>query len=252
MAVELSAGVVLLLLTAGAVAGLISSIAGFASVVSYPVLIRLGLSPVVANTTSAVALVSLTAGAMLGSREELAGRGRALLPICLLAALGGGVGAVVLLTTPSTMFAQIVPWCIVLGSICLIAQPGIRRKVVNQSGARAIRWVAIGVLTVYAGYFGAGAGVLMLGVLGATGVDTLAVSNAAKNAVVGVANATAAIGFLLVGTVDLAAAIVMSVGALVGGALGPVVVRRAPDDLIRLGTAASGLLVAGYLLIAGS
>jgi hypothetical protein len=106
---SVSAAELLLLVIAGLGAGLVGSIAGLASLISYPVLLAIGLPPVTANVTNTVALVFSSGGSALGSRPELSGQGRRLFRLGVMAVLGGVIGGLLLLITPPGAFQLIVP-----------------------------------------------------------------------------------------------------------------------------------------------
>jgi uncharacterized protein len=118
---------VLALIGAGALAGVVSTVAGLASLVSYPVLLALGLSPLSANVTNTVALTFTGAGAAAGSRPELAGQGGRVLRLGAVTMLGGAAGAAVLLLTPPGAFEYVAPALIGGSSLALLLQPVIRR-----------------------------------------------------------------------------------------------------------------------------
>jgi uncharacterized membrane protein YfcA len=240
-----------LLMAAGIAGGLTGSIAGLASVATYPALLALGLPPVTANVTNTVALVFNGIGSMLGSRPELKGQGPWLLRIAPLAAVGGAIGAALLLSTPADGFEKIVPVLIGASAIFIVlpvSQPSApttagekprRRRVVQVLEATAIF-----VITVYGGYFGAAAGVLLLALLLRAGGATLAHANAAKNVILGVANTVAAVGFAFLAPVHWLAVLPLGIGCLIGSRLGPVVVRRAPTTLMRWLIGIAGLVLA--------
>jgi len=237
----------LFLVLAGVGAGLTGSVAGLASLVSYPALLALGLPPVVANVTNTVALVGSTAGSVGGSRTELVGRARTLVPLAAVGVLGGSAGAVLLLRTPSAAFEVAVPFLVAVGSTAML----LRGRVVERSAAgldpRVRRFTLFGVaaIGVYSGYFGAGAGVLLLALLLHTSGEALPVANAAKNVVLGAANGTAAVGFALFGPVRWSAALPLALGSVLGGLAGPAVVRRVSAARLRvvIGLAGLGLAV---------
>lgn len=237
-----------LLLIAGVGGGLAGSIAGLASLVTYPALLVFGLPAVSANVTNTVALVCSSAGSVSGSRPELSER-RANLPTLVVAGVvGGAVGGAILLLTPSDAFARLVPWLVASSSVAVL----LRRRVVDDAAAAhtatSRRTVAVvAVICVYGGYFGAGAGVLLLAALLATSADTLPHCNATKNLVLGMANGIAALAFVIFGDVHWAAAIPMGVGLFIGGRLGPIVVRRADPNRLRVVIAAAGLVLAAKL-----
>ncbi|MBA2951541.1 sulfite exporter TauE/SafE family protein [Streptomyces himalayensis] len=238
---------VLLLAAAGVASGLTGSIAGLASLFSYPALLAAGLPPVAANVTNTVALFSNTVGTAAGSREELRGQRRRLVRLALLAAAGGTVGAALLLGTPTSAFERVVPWLIALGSVLILVREPLRRLAENLpqrgGGLRARLPLTCAVLLVglYGGYFGAAAGVLMLAVLSLSGNEPLRVTNAVKNIATGAANLTAAIAYAFLAPVDWGAAAALSLGCLVGSRVGPVVVRRIPEKPLRIAIALAGL-----------
>jgi uncharacterized protein len=242
---RVSTPAILALLGAGTLAGVFSTVAALASVVSYPVLLALGLPPVSANVTNTVALVFTGAGAAAGSRRELAGQGGLVLRLGLLAAAGGAGGAALLLLTPASAFEAVAPCLIGVASVLLIVQPMIAALSARPGGERSRPLCAtLAAVGVYVGYFGAAAGILLLAVLSAMLDQPLARVNAVKNVVSGLANAAAAVGFALFGPVRWSAALPLAAGFLVGGWIGPALVRRLPPRLLRLGVGLCGLALA--------
>ena len=246
----MGAGEWVLLLLAGAAAGLIGSVAGLASLISYPALLAVGLGPVQANVTNTVALMWSGVGSALGSRVELAGQGRRLRPLLLAAALGGLTGGGLLLVTPADAFEAVVPWLIALASVLLLVAPAPDELAARAAGrAGPLLVVGIFLIGIYGGYFGAAAGVMMLALLLLLTRDTTVRSIAAKNALLGVANGVAALFFVLLGPVDWGAVLPMALGFFAGGRLGPAVARRAPARLLRVLVGVSGLGLAAYLAV---
>jgi uncharacterized membrane protein YfcA len=237
----------LLLVVAGLGAGLAGSVAGLASLVSYPALLASGLGPVAANVTNTVALVFSSVGSTLGSRTELRGQGPDVRRLATAAVLGGATGAGLLLLTAPETFEKIAPWLIGAASLTLVwrrrlrppadGEPGHRRNGVALAGG-------VFLVGIYGGYFGAAAGVVLLALLLAATHDTLARSNALKNAVLGIANATAALAFCVLAPVDWAAVAPLAAGLLAGGRLGPVVVRHSDARVLRALIGVAGLALA--------
>lgn len=237
-----------LLLVAGTAAGLIGSVAGLASLFSYPALLAVGLSPVVANVTNTVALVASGIGSALGSQVELHGQSGRLRPLALAAALGGAAGGGLLLLTPADAFAAVVPWLIALASVLvLVAPPPSELAAHAPASAGPLLVAGIFVIGIYAGYFGAAAGVMMLALLLLTRQETTVRSIAAKNVLLGISNGVAALGFILLGPVAWSAVLPLGVGFLAGGRMGPAVARRAPARLLRVLVGLTGLGLAAYL-----
>ena len=243
------------LVAAGTGAGLVGSIAGLASLLSYPALLATGIPPVTANVTNTVSLVLTGVGSVSASRPELKGQGRRLVPLAVAAMLGGTVGAALLLLTPSEAFERIVPWLIGGAALAILVQPppaelaleGVRHHVGRPH--RDPRWLPLGTfaIAIYGGYFGAAAGVVMLAMFLLGTGEGLPRGNAMRNAILGVANGVAAVGFVLFTSVAWSAAIPLAFGCLCGSLLGPRVVRRLPQTLLRRVIAVAGLALAVHL-----
>jgi uncharacterized membrane protein YfcA len=238
----------LLLVCAGVLAGLLSTVVSLASVVSYPALLAAGLPPLSANVTNTVALTFTAIGSVFGSRVELAGQGRRVLRLGVLTALGGAAGAGLLLLTPPRTFQLAAPVLIGAAAVVLFVQPAVPRLAHSRRYERS-PWLRAGVFgtAVYVGYFGAAGGILMLAALAPMLDQPLARTNAVKNAIGGLANGIAAVGFVVFGPVRWAAAAPLAAGFLVGGWLGPAVVRRLPSQTLRVLVGLCGLVVAAKL-----
>jgi uncharacterized membrane protein YfcA len=233
----------LILAVTGVAAGIVSTVASLASVVSYPVLLALGLPPLSANVTNTVSLLFTGAGAAAGSRPELAGQGARVRQLGLVTAAGGAAGAALLLATPARTFEEVAPILIGGASLVLLLQP-------ERAPGRADREhspLLLGALfcvAVYVGYFGAAGGILLLAVLTAMITESLARTNALKNVVSGLANAVAAVAFAIFGPVRWVAVAPLAAGFLVGGWIGPALVRRIPGRLLRVAIALGGIALA--------
>lgn len=234
------------LVLAGLGGGLTGSIAGLASLVTYPSLLALGLAPVSANVTNSVALVFSSVGSISGSRPELRGqreRVRELAPVVL---AGGIAGSALLLATPSQDFARVVPWLIAVASVAMLKRP----TPADRPRAERPRWQLLGLVflvAVYSGYFGAGAGVMMLAILLLATSESLARSNALKNVLMGLSNGIAALAFAVFGPVHWLDVVPLALGAIVGGRIGPPIVRVVPPAALRAVIACAGLGLAVHL-----
>jgi uncharacterized protein len=245
------------LVLAGIGAGLSGSIAGLASLISYPALLAAGLPPVTANVTNTAALVVVGVGSVSASGPELRGQGRRLLPLMVAGLLGGAAGALLLLVTPEGGFEKIVPWLIGGASVAILVQRSPRELAVEGALAHAGRphrdqwWLplAIFAISIYGGYFGAAAGVLMLATFLLTTGEGLPRSNAMRNVVLGVANTVAAVGFVLFASIVWSAALPLAIGLFLGSLLGPRIVRRAPQTALRRVIALAGVGLAVYLAV---
>ena len=238
-----------LLIVAGVLGGLTGSIAGLASVATYPALLAVGLPPVTANVTNTVALVFNGIGSVLGSRPELDGQRAWLKRIVPVAIAGGLTGAALLLCTPAEGFEKTVPLLLGASAVTIVLPRGNSDGPVAARRRRRTAMVlfeatAIFLITIYGGYFGAAAGVLLLALLLRAGGSTLAHANAGKNVILGVANAVAAVAFTFLAPVQWLAVIPLGIGCLLGSRLGPVLVRRAPATPLRLAIGAAGAALA--------
>src|SRR5581483_7681173 len=166
------------LLTAGTLGGLLSTVVSIASLVSYPVLLALGVPPLTANMTNTVSLVLTGPGSVASSRPELNGQGARVIRLTAVTALGGVTGAAVLLLAPASSFTAVAPVLIGGASVVLFVQPRMTALVPRPDTADAAdaadpahgagglaHLVALFLVAVYVGYFGAAAGVLLLAVL---------------------------------------------------------------------------------------
>jgi uncharacterized protein len=236
---------------AGLVAGTASAMAGGASILTFPVLLAMGVPPLTANVTNTVGLSPTVIGTALGALPELrAQRARlaALMPPVL---VGAVAGAVLLLTTPGDVFEAIVPALIAGSCLLMLAQPWLVRHTLR--GGRGWRRLAAQASTLlvglYTGYFGAASGVLFLALVGLVSTATLHQLNASKNVLVGAANAVATVIFAAVAPVRWPMAAALAIGSLIGGGVGTQLVRRVPAPHLRAGIALVGLAVAVRLAL---
>ena len=239
-----------LILAAGLWAGLQNALAGGGSFVTLPALILTGMSPLAANITSTVALFPGQVTSGLAGRRLVTGAGR--LPFGALFGLslvGGAVGGLLLLNTPSTVFARLVPW-LVLFATTVFAWGSFRRggsdPALHLGPAAAA--VAQFLIAIYGGYFGGGIGFLMLAALTMAGLPTRN-AGATKNALAGVMNASAVVLFVTSPQVHWREAIVLGVGALLGGLLGSWALHRVNERALRIAIVGLGIaLTAGLFL----
>jgi uncharacterized protein len=235
-----------LLLLAGIGGGVAGSVAGLASLISYPALLAFGLDPVAANVTNTVALVSGGLGYAFGSRPELDSQDiRLLVKLMCAGAAGGLLGGIVLLVSPSAAFSRVVPWMIGLGSLTILIRPRPPQSQEEHHRPHTNILVAVCFLIcIYVGYFGPGSGIFILAALLHLSAESFVRSKAIQNLVVLTANSVAAVYFVVSGPVHWAPAIPLAVGFWLGGRSGPIIVRRAPVGLLKMVIAAAGLVTA--------
>ena len=190
-------------------------------------------------------------GAALGSRPELLGQAPWLRRWALLAATGGALGVALLLLTPSSFFNRLVPFLLLAAALTLLAQPRISRWHKAREPQESETPLAIGLFgaSLYSGYFGAGAGIMVLALLLLTVDEDYPRANALKNMILGVATAVAAVALLIFGPVHLAAAVALGVGLLMGSVVGPSVARKVSSSVLRIVAAILGIGLAAWLFV---
>ena len=239
---------------AAMVAGGINAVAGGGTLVSFPVLIGLGVPSVNANVTNTVALCPGYFGgayAQRSSLEEQRVRSRRLLPV---AGVGGLVGSVLLVVTSDAVFRNLVPFLILTACALLGFQDGIKKRVfANRTHAThdapPVLMVGVFLSAIYGGYFGAGLGIMLLAVLGLLLDDELPKLNALKTLLSFTITIVAACFFVFSGKVEWAYAAVMAPASLLGGHLGGSMVGKMNPKVLRAVVIAFGLAVAGKMLL---
>ena len=246
----MTAGTIMLLALAGVAAGLTGSIAGLASLFSYPALLAVGLPATAANVTNTVALAFSSMGSVAGSQPELVGQAHRVRRWAPVVVLGGTAGAALLLLTPPGVFERVVPLLVGGASMVLLVQPRIRAAALRRApvGDR-LPLIGLFLIAGYGGYFGAAAGVLMLALVLVTMPLPLLQANALKNVWLGLANGVAALGFALFGPVEWAAVPPLAVGLFAGAWAGPALARRLPTTALRHGIGLAGLGLAVALAV---
>ncbi len=236
-------------------AGLINSLAGGGTLISFPALVALGIPEVAANITNTVALCPGYLGGAIAQREDLRGQERRLLFLLPAGIIGGIAGGILLLYISGDMFRIIVPFLILLASVLLAGQDRIREWIKRHAGNASEKEditstvFPVGLAAVYGGYFGAGLSVIVLAVLGFFCDDTLTRLNALKQCISLSINVAAAVFFIFSGMVMWPLVTVMAVGALAGGAIGGKVAGRINPDLLRWTIVVIGLVVGVILLV---
>ncbi|GGF34011.1 UPF0721 transmembrane protein [Marmoricola endophyticus] len=245
-------------LLAGVAAGTINAVVGSGTLVTFPVLLAAGLPPVTANVSNNLGLVPGSLSAVLGHRRELVGQGRRVLRYGIASLLGSVLGALLLLRLPAGAFDAVVPVLVGVGVLLVILGPPLQRRVARRKAERGGTghenpwwlWPAVLGTGVYGGYFGAAQGVILLAMLGIGIADTVQRLNGVKNALALVANAVAAVVFLVVAEeIDWWAVLVIAVGSAIGAQLGSVVARRLPPVVFRAVIVAVGVVAIVVLLV---
>jgi uncharacterized membrane protein YfcA len=247
----------LLAALAALAAGAVNALAGGGTLISFPMLTFLGIPAVVANVTNTVALCPGYFGGTLAQRDDLRGQGKRLWMILPAAVAGGIAGGYLLLITGEKLFKDLIPYLILLASALLAIQDPIRawlkQRMGEHRGSRleSLTWLPAGLASIYGGYFGAGLGVMLLSSLGLTLDDTLTRLNALKQATSAMVNISAAVFFLFSGKVVWTLALVMAVGALIGGALGGRIASSINPSVLKWMVVLIGLVISIIYFIRG-
>jgi len=233
---------------AAVAAGAVNALAGGGTLITFPVLVAVGVPPVEANVTNTVALCPGYLGATLAQRGDMRGRKERLWLLMPAAIVGGIVGGILLLHTGERTFRMLIPFLILLASVLLALQEPIRSRLTHQtshSAAISEFWAVfpVGLAAVYGGYFGAGLSVIVLSVLAVMIDDSLTRLNALKQAIAFCVNIAAAILFLFSGLVHWSMMVVMALGSLAGGVLGGRLAGRIKPAALRWTVVTVGIIV---------
>ena len=239
-----------------AVAGVINSMAGGGTLLTFPTLIWLGLPSITANATSTVALVPGTAGSVWGYRKEMSTAEPRMLGLLAPSIVGGFVGAMLVRLTPAAMFDKLVPYLILFATLLFMSQEPIQRwlKTTDAKAHQSSKWFAEALVFqffvgLYGGYFGAGIGILMLAAMGIMGLTDIHQMNGLKSLLGGTVNAIASLYFIWARMVYWPDVFIMVLGAIVGGYGGARLARRMGARAVRRIVIAVGLAIALSLFI---
>jgi uncharacterized membrane protein YfcA len=243
---------------AGFAAGGINAVVGSGTLVSFPVLLAVGLPPVPATISNSLGLVAGNVSGAIGYRRELSGQRRLLLRLIPASALGAVTGAFLLLHLPASAFEAVVPVLIGIAVVLVVLHPVVQRRLPRPEhppppvrGGRLVALLAGAYATgTYGGYFSASQGVLQIGIFGLILHDSLQRLNALKNVLTLTVNTVAAGAYVVVATdrIDWWAAGLLASGSLVGGAVSSRYGRRLPAVVLRTAIVALGLVAIVVLL----
>lgn len=231
-------------------AGMVNTLAGGGTLLSFPALIWVGRDPIMANATSTVALLPGSLAGMFGFRRELEGSRRWIIKLGIPSLVGGVLGAFLLLKTPSSVFALLAPWLILFATGLMIAQEPLSGWLKREPDEEPTRLWWTGAIIfqffvgVYGGYFGAGIGILMLAALGLLGFSDLHQMNGLKNFFAICINGIAAIYFVVLGAVIWSDVLIMMVAAILGGFVGAKLAYRLGRRFVRYFVVAIGIIMA--------
>ena len=234
----------LILFFAAVLGGALNSVAGGGSFITFPSLIFSGVPPIQANATSTVALWPGSLASVGAYRKEIAKQNRVLMLVLVGTSLIGGIlGAVLLLRTSQSTFVRLIPYLLLLATVLFAFSPFITarlRKREPTTKETRISWIRLAgisllqlIIAIYGGYFGGGIGIMMLASLGIMGMENIHEMNGMKTVLQSCINGVAVITFIIAGAVYWPEAIVMIVGAIVGGFSGASLARRLDQRIVR-------------------
>jgi len=236
---------------AGLAAGMINTVVGSGTLITFPTLLWVGLPPVTANVSNTIGLVPGAVAGAWGYRRELAGQRTRLLRLGACTVGGAIVGATLLLVLPPGVFAAIVPVLIAVACVLVLIQPWLVNKLKDRprhAHGGPFLWLLVFGTGIYGGYFGAAQGVILIAVLVLGLNETMQRANAAKNVLAGLANLVAGVLFVIVAEVDWAVAGLVALGATAGGVLGARLARRLEPNVLRGAVVLIGLIAIVTLL----
>ena len=242
-----SIGTIILLLCSGLLGGIANSMAGGASLFTFPALLAVGLPPITANASNAMAVTSSNGVGFLSDLQKLPNRGLSFWLSLVVAVVGGSLGAVLLLMTPEKTFTNTVPALIGVATFLFAFSKSIQKFLTRLLGGdgdhETLRQILLFPVAIYGGYFGAGVGVIILSALGATSTMDIRSLNALKNLFAFLTNAAAITFFLWFGLIAWPQTLVMMIGTMAGGLVGIKLTKILPSTVVRAVIIASGTLM---------
>lgn len=227
-------------------AGMLNTIAGGGTFLTFPALVYTGVPVVAANATSAVAVFPGYLGGALGFRREVASLERTrLLKIVVLTAIGGFIGSILLLFSSNEAFSAVVPFLLALATFAFVFGNSLRRIAERHSLARTDGPLGTVIVAIYGGYFNGGLGIVLLALFSLWGMRDLNLMNGLKNGLSFVLSAISVATFATAGIVAWPQALLMMVAATIGGYAGAPVARALPPAVIRGVVIAVGTIMSG-------
>lgn len=244
----MDASEVILLLGAGLLAGAWNALAGGATVFTFPVLIHVGLAPVVANATNFLAVAPGNLVAVWPYLPELNRLGRALSPVLVIAAIGAVAGSLLLVVSEPFFFELLTPFLLLLATTLFLLDAKLRTWtlcLVGDNRRKAVTYLALFAVSIYGGYFGAGVGILFLALGQLLGFNDFHTANAVKNAAVTCLMLLSIALFGVTGLIAWPQAIIMALGSAVGGYWGARFTKKVNHKALRATVILLGFSISG-------
>lgn len=230
----ISLGTSALLFAAGIVGGAVNSVAGGGSFLVFPSMLLVGVPPVAANATTAVALWPAGVASTVAYRKDLPREGTSLAVLALASAIGGTGGAVLLLKTSDQTFTKILPLLMLAASAVFTLGPRVARRKNGGHMPLALGALVQLVISLYGGYFGGGMGILMLATFTLMGMTNLHSMNGLKTLLGMLINGAANIAFFIAHKVVYDVAVPVAIGSIVGGWFGAAIARKIHPNRVRM------------------
>jgi len=232
-----SIGEIIAIAAAGLAAGMVNTVVGSGTLITFPVLLAFGYAPVTANVSNTVGLVPGSVSGAVGYRRELTGQRQQAVRLGTASVLGGITGAILLLVLPASAFEAIVPVFIALALVLILLQPrlnqSLAKRPIHSAHRGRVLLLALYATGVYGGYFGAAQGILLLGILGLALAQDMHRTNALKNVLAGLVNGVAGVFFIFVAHIEWGPAAIIAGSSIVGAQIGARYGRRLPPAALR-------------------
>jgi uncharacterized membrane protein YfcA len=241
-----------ILVLIGFLAGMSNALVGGGTLFTFPAILAIGLPPVLANTTTTVALWPGTVTAASAYRSQLKRVRKDLPPRIAVALAGGLLGAVLLLASGNALFFYLVPWLLAVATLLFTFSRQIVKRGAELSHGRHrnTRLLAMEfVSAIYGGYFGAAIGILLLAGMTLSGEEDMQSANAQRAFLICFINGIALLLFVLTGVVDWPVALIVMAGSIAGGYVGAKLARRVPNHWLRLIITAAGGIFSVYYFV---
>lgn len=246
----------ILLCVSSMLAGIVNSVAGGGTLLTFPVLVYALGTSVGANATSTTVLFPGSVAAAWGYRRELKDQRKWILPLIIPSLIGGLVGTYLVVSHDEKVFEHLVPWLILLATALFLLQPVISKWTgIGKPHEKPSQWLFSGIIAfqflvaLYGGYFGAGIGILMLSSLALMGMGDIHQMNALKSLLASAINGMSVVLFIGYGKVDWRYAAPMVIAAIAGGFLGASVARRLDKNVVRYSVIAIGFALSAYYFL---
>lgn len=229
------------------IAGILTGIIGMASLTLYPVLLSVGVPPICATVIVALAEIGGGCGTVLSSLKELHGHWKSSIRIAILNAIGGVLGALILIHSSNAGFKKVVPIFILFAGIMLLLPNNSAVSDKKSKFIIYISWISLFLVGMYNGYFGAASGLLMVAVLSKITNEKYVIYNAMRNFSSLINNIVSASLFIFMLHIDWAVIVPLMFGLFVGGYIGPIILRYIPSKYIKVGVGTFAIMLSIYL-----